>query len=240
MSFMFPGIHFHFSEKLALKQKPNIMKFIQSALFLFFASSVLKVNAFVEDAGHHNLSRRRLAASTGNLQTCAEVEYTISVAVENFHVLAVADPHCGSLRNDEVCKKCPGFAFHTGTMAHGDNDDIVLGKQIYELSEEDNDTERLPLKKMTLQNVVEAFEGIPVEAEPYSFSNNNCGTIMIQLAAKIGVDPTDPATVEFVSRKLSQQAGGSNMMEEIDEMMDGRGRDAVIEDFVAGYIHARV
>jgi len=210
------------------------MKFIQSALFLFSASSIV-----VEGHGEHTRGRR-LSASTEDLQTCAEVDYTISVAVENFHVLAVADPHCGSLRNDEVCKKCPGFAFHTGTMAHGDNDDIVLGKQIYELSEEDNDTERLPQKKMTLQNLVEAFEGIPVETEPYSFSNNNCGTIMIQLAAKIGVDPTDPATVEFVSRKLSQQAGGSNMMEQLDEMMDGRGRDAVIEDFVAGYIHARV
>ena len=134
----------------------------------------------------------------GIVDACGDFEYDGFLHVDN-HFYAVAIP-----KEDAVAAGCPVLMSHAdfnseGTIAEKQiiAYDNKIGKELFEEA-------ALPIGSFKLTELHRAYEETdPSEAGTYDVFTNSCARYVMDLAAKLGVEPDAKMTV-FVARRLME------------------------------------
>jgi hypothetical protein len=185
--------------------------------------------------------------SDNDLYSCDKQDYALMFVGAGQHLALAAISEC--VGTEEVCKCPSALVFHQATMVEEDSINGVK-KEIIEVSEDElAQHDSLSVGTFPLGKIVASFDEAKSEKTVYDFVTHNCGTLLIEMALELGIDPTDKSVATYAANHLSKYASSST----IKKLSENDFRSAtennsnlndeqytMIEGFVQNYIEERV
>jgi hypothetical protein len=187
---------------------------------------------------------RLLGSSDVDSYGCDELDYELMFVGAGQHFALAALSECDG--TDKICKCPSSLVFHQASSAEENVNMIGVKKEVLEVSEDKlAKHDSLSVGTFTLGEIVESFDQAKSDEKFYDFESYNCGSLLIEMALKLGIDLTDKSIATYAANQLFDNAS-SYMMDGLSET-DFRSatelkdyQHSIIEDFVNFYIAERV
>jgi len=164
--------------------------------------------------------------------SCADTFYKISIKTigEYGHIGALAEPSCKDADNIKACVDCPSYVFHANLDA--EHPDLLqkIVEEVVVVDDKENVKPDIEIEHLyELQELFGAFKDVELDDnESYNLMYNNCGTFLIKMAHKLGIDPTDPDIINSVATMLSPTTKVGAVI----------GGSKYMARFIGNYVHA--
>jgi hypothetical protein len=179
---------------------------------------------------------------------CVNADYElVFVGVGQHLVIAALSEYVGT---DNVANCPSNMVFHQASIFE---EEVIqsVKKEVLEVSDDElaQHDDRLSLGSFSLGKIFDSFNNASSEGKLYDMVAHNCGSLLIEMALELGIDPTDKSIATFAANHLFDNAN-SFMLDGLSQhdfrlaLEDNANvkdhQYATIEGFVKTYIDERV